>query len=123
MKSMIVPILAVFTVFSACANRPESIHASYVSHEKFMHLNCTELDSAMTETRAELENYCKQQNSKANSDAVGVFLLGVPFSKLSGDFEGEIARLKGQVEAIETAQIKNGCNATTSSQPATPAAQ
>jgi hypothetical protein len=31
---------------------------------------------------------------------------------LSGDYEGEIARLKGQVEAIETAQVKNGCNKT-----------
>lgn len=52
------------------------------------------------------------QDSKANGDAIGVFLFGIPFSKMSGDYEGEIARLKGQVEAIETAQVKNGCNKT-----------
>jgi hypothetical protein len=63
----------------------------------------------MTDTRAELEKYSKMQDSKANGDAFGVFLLGIPFSKLSGDHEGDVARLKGEVEAIDTAQIKNKC--------------
>ncbi len=63
----------------------------------------------MTDTRADLEKYSKMQDSKANGDAFGVFLLGIPFSKLSGDHEGDVARLKGEVEALDTAQIKGKC--------------
>ena len=63
----------------------------------------------MTDTRSELDKFSKLQDEKATGDAVGVFLLGIPFSKLSGDHEGDVARLKGEVEAIETAQIKNKC--------------
>ena len=99
-------------VLMACANRPESIHASYVSHEKFMDLDCAALDAQMSDTRAELVKYSEMQNTKANEDAWGVFLLGIPVSKLSGDVEGEVARLKGTVEAIDTARIKKHCGAT-----------
>lgn len=92
-----------------CANRPESIAASYVSHERYTDLDCQQLVTKISDTRAELDKVSKMQDSKANGDAWGVFLLGVPFSKLSGDHEGDIARLKGEVQAIETAQIKNKC--------------
>ncbi len=102
--------VALMTVaLAACANRPESIRASFVSHEKFAHLDCAALATRMGDTRAELDKFSKMQDSKATGDAVGVFLLGVPFSKLSGDHEGDVARLKGEVEAIDTAQVKNKC--------------
>lgn len=105
---LIVLSLAVAATFG-CANRPETIRASFVSHEKYADLNCTELAASMADARAELDKFSKLQDSKANSDAVGVFLLGVPFSKLSGDHEADVARLKGTVEAIETAQVKAKC--------------
>jgi len=102
--------LTVATVLSAgCANRPESIRASFVSHEKYTHLDCIQLATKMGDTRAELEKYSKLQDSKANGDAVGVFLVLIPVSKLTGDHEGDVARYKGEVEAIETAQIKMKC--------------
>lgn len=97
------------TLLSACANRPESIHASYVSHEKYGYLDCPALTQKMAETKAELERMSRLQDDKANADAVGVFLVLIPFSKLTGDHEAEVARLKGEVEAIETAQIKAKC--------------
>lgn len=100
--------IAVLTL-TACANRPESIRASHVSHEKFTHLDCEALATRMTDTRGELDKLSKMQDDKATGDAIGVFLLGIPFSKLSGDHEGDIARLKGEVEAIDTAQVKNKC--------------
>jgi hypothetical protein len=102
-------LVAAALSMAACANRPESIHASYVSHEKFMDLECDALATTMSDTRADLDKYSKMQDSKANGDAWGVFLLGIPFSKLSGDVEGDVARLKGEVEAVGTAQIKKKC--------------
>jgi hypothetical protein len=99
------------SVLVGCANRPESIRASFVSHERFSELNCSQLTTKLADTRSELDKFSKMQDSKANGDAFGVFLLGIPFSKLSGDHEGDVARLKGEVEAIETAQIKSKCKA------------
>ena len=102
--------LTVAAVFSAgCATRPESIRASHVSHEKYTHLDCVQLATRMGDMRAELEKYSKLQDSKANGDAVGVFLVLIPVSKLTGDHEGDVARYKGEVEAVETAQIKLKC--------------
>ncbi|MDO8385389.1 MAG: hypothetical protein Q7T13_03190 [Polaromonas sp.] len=102
-------LAAISIVMAGCANRPESIRASHVSHEKFTHLDCTALATKMASTRADLDKFSKMQDTKANGDAFGVFLLGIPFSKLSGDHEGDVARLKGEVEAIETAQVKGQC--------------
>ena len=107
---LFLPVVAA-AILMGCANRPESIRASFVSHERFIDLDCTQLTTKLADTRAELDKYSKMQDSKANGDAFGVFLLGIPFSKLSGDHEGDVARLKGEIEAIETAQIKRKCKA------------
>lgn len=96
-------------LINGCASRPESISASYVSHEKYIDDDCTTLTTKMADARNELSLVSEQQNSKANGDAWGVFLIAVPFSQLSGDHEADVAKWKGEVEAIETAQIKNKC--------------
>ncbi len=102
-------VLSSCFILGACATRPESIHASYVSHERFIDLDCPALEQLLQGTKTELANLSRAQDDKANADAFGVFLILLPISKLSGDHEGEIARLKGQVEAVETAQVKNKC--------------
>lgn len=109
MYKKIVLASAMLVFVSGCASRPESISASYVSHEKYMDGDCVALNTQMSNARAELAKVSEMQNSKANGDAVGVFLLGIPFSKLSGDHEADVARWKGEVGAIETAQIKHKC--------------
>jgi starvation-inducible outer membrane lipoprotein len=94
---------------AGCATRPESISASFVSHEKYMGQNCQQLTDQMADARAKLADFSKQQDSKANLDAATVFLVLIPASKLSGDHAGDVAKYKGEVEAIETAQIKTNC--------------
>lgn len=52
------------------------------------------------------------QRQAATGDAVGVFIIGVPVSSLTGaDKEGMIAQKKGEVIAIETAQRGQKCGA------------
>ena len=63
----------------------------------------------MVDTRTELDKFSRMQDSKANADAAGVLFLGIPFSKFSGDYEIDVARLKGEVEAIETIQVTSNC--------------
>lgn len=93
----------------ACANRPESIAASHVAHEKYAGYDCIELATVHSDAIAKLYDFSDKQDSKANADAVGVFLLAIPFSKLSGDHEADVAKWKGEVEAIQTAQVIKKC--------------
>lgn len=92
-----------------CATRPESISASYVSHEKYIGNSCAQLTSDMVDARAQLAKFSSMQDTKANLDAASVFFVLIPASKLTGDSAGDVAKYKGEVEAIETAQVKNGC--------------
>lgn len=94
---------------SGCATRPESIPASFVSFEKYTANDCLQLATNMSDARAELQKFSSLQDSKANVDAATVFFVLVPASKLTGDHAGDVAKYKGEVEAIETAQIKKGC--------------
>ena len=63
----------------------------------------------MSDARVQLAKFSAMQDTKANIDAASVFFVLIPASKLTGDSAGDVAKYKGEVEAIETAQIKNGC--------------
>lgn len=96
---------------AGCANRPDSIHADFVSSDRYAGLDCPALATRLADTDAKLADASTAQNNAANADAVGVFLVLVPVSKLTGDHEAEVARLKGEKEAVETAQTKARCRA------------
>lgn len=96
-------------LITGCATRPESISASFVSHEKYMGKDCTQLALDMSDARSQLTKFSSMQDTKANVDAATVFFVLIPASKLSGDHAGDVAKYKGEVEAIETALIKTGC--------------
>lgn len=72
-----------------------------------MDSDCVQLGTLMSD----VQKFSSMQDSKANMDAATVFCVLVPASKLTGDHAGDVAKFKGEVEAIETAQIKKGCKA------------
>ena len=109
MKPLIFAASLAVLVTTGCATRPESISASFVSHEKYMGQDCTQLSLQLSEVRSQLAKFSSLQDSKANVDAATVFFVLVPASKLSGDHAGDVAKFKGEVEAVETALIKTGC--------------
>ncbi len=109
MQKLIILTSLLFLLISGCASRPENIKASYISHERYIDNDCSQLAIQMSDARAELAKYSEMQNSKATGDAWGVFLILVPVSQLTGDYEADVAKWKGVVEAIETTQIKNKC--------------
>ena len=97
------------TILAGCASRPESISASHVSHEKYGANTCSELAVLRADARIDLQTISSKQNSKANWDAVSVWFTLIPASQLTGDVEAEVARAKGEVEAIETALAVKNC--------------
>lgn len=105
----ILTLLASVCVIAGCATRPESISASYVSHEKYSGKDCTALALDLGNAREELQKYSKMQDNKANIDAATVFFVLIPASKLAGDHAGDVAKWKGEVEAVDTALVKSGC--------------
>ncbi|MEK7345913.1 MAG: hypothetical protein AAB176_09485 [Pseudomonadota bacterium] len=108
-KSKWVLVTTSVALLAACASRPESISASFVSHEKYAGRDCTQLGLDMSNARAELQKFSSMQDTKANIDAATVFFALVPASKLSGDHAGDVAKWKGEVEAVDTASTKAGC--------------
>ena len=108
MKKILVSLSLVALVVG-CASRPESISASYVSHEKYSGRDCSQLSVEFTNAKSELQKFSSLQDSKANTDAVTVLFVLIPASKLSGDHAGDVAKWKGEVEAVETALVKAGC--------------
>ncbi len=109
MKNISIYSLIATALLTACATRPESISASYISHEKYMGQDCAHLAQSQADARNELAKVSAMQDSKANMDAATVFLALIPASKLSGDHAGDVAKWKGELEAIDTALVKTGC--------------
>lgn len=109
MKRLFVVGLMVLIV-AGCARRPDAIAPANIPFEAYMTQSCAELASLLVAEQQMLSVLEAQQNSAATGDALGVFLVGVPVSSLTGgDQEGNIAVSKGKVEAIEAARLRKGC--------------
>jgi hypothetical protein len=100
------PLLATL-LLAACAAQPDAI-APVALGDAYGGVSCTNARALMAQKQAELATLSAAQRDAAAGDAVGVFLLGVPVSSLSGgDKAGQIATVKGQILALETRLV--GC--------------
>jgi hypothetical protein len=95
----------------ACAAPPESIAPSYVSPMSYSSFGCGDLIAESARVDAALTQASSQQEQAHGSDVVGVLLIGVPVSTLSGtNIAPQVASLKGQQEAIHLALIQKHCS-------------
>ena len=98
-------LLAV-AAMSACAQSPDAI-APVSMAGAYDHMSCTSARSALVSERQTLASLSAAQRNAVMGDAVGVFLIGVPVSSLSGsDKEGLMATSKGKVTALETRLLR-----------------
>ena len=63
----------------------------------------------LLEAKKQLLEFSDKQDIKANVDTGILLVTLIPVSVLSGDYESEVSRWKGEVEAVETAQMKKSC--------------
>jgi hypothetical protein len=95
---------------ASCAKRPDAIAPASIPFEAYTGQSCDELALALIAEKQNLAALSSSQNSAATGDAVGVFLIGVPLSSVSGgDQEGNIAVSKGKVQALEAARLSKSC--------------
>ncbi len=102
--------IVALAALAACAKQPENIAGVAVSGNAFAAYSCPDLRAQRIASAQSLENLSASQRSAATGDALGVFLLGLPLSSLSGgDREAEIAVTRGELQAIDQRITLNGC--------------
>ena len=94
-------ILALPVALAACAQSPSAI-APVSMAGAYDGLTCAQAQQLLAAERTALVSLSAAQQGAVAGDAVGVFLIGVPMSSLTGgDQSGAIALSKGKVAAFE----------------------
>jgi starvation-inducible outer membrane lipoprotein len=102
---------AVCLMTFSCAKPPDAIAPSYVSDITYRSLSCNDLAVENARFTQALATASKQQEQARTNDTVGIIMLGLPVSSMSGDnIAPEIARLKGEIEAIHRVGLAKKCN-------------
>lgn len=107
----IVPIL----LLGACAQNSNEVSASYVSPITYQSFSCSQLSQEAQRVSQRVQASVVTQDQKAGQDAaataVSLILFWPAAFFINGDDENsaELARLKGEMEAIEQANIQKNC--------------
>lgn len=118
MNKVVSAALVAAIAASGCASRSDSISAAYVSPMTYQSYNCPQLREEATRVSSRAIQVTGAQDSKATGDAVATGVALVLFWPaaflIRGDSTtaGELARLKGEMEAIEQASIRKRCGIT-----------
>ena len=98
-----------------CASKPESISASYVSPLQYSSYNCNQVKMELMRVNRKVISVSGAQADEANNDAVAmgvglVLFWPALFFLMGDDQKDELARLKGEYEALETVAIQKECD-------------
>ena len=103
-------LLISLVILGACAKQPENIAAVNIGSGAYANYSCSSLRTEKLQISQELEILSAKQKNVANSDALGVFLLGIPWSSMSGnDQEALISVAKGTMQAIDQRSLAKNC--------------
>jgi hypothetical protein len=107
--------VAIGALLAGCATSPKDIAPAYVSPVLYQNLSCEQLGQEAARVSAAAQTASGQQQSQANKDAamvtVGVILFWPSLFFVGGDkgSAAELSRLKGEMQAIEQANISKNC--------------
>lgn len=94
--------LCAAAALAACAQSPDAIAPVAMPGGMYDHLSCQSAGAERARVAQTLAGLESLQRSTAASDAVGVFLIGVPMGSLTGgDKAGQIAAEKGKALALD----------------------
>ncbi len=106
MKKLVL-VSALLALVCACAPRADEITPAAISTSQYVGWGCERLAREKAFTDEALTRASDEQDSAARRDAMTVFLIGVPVS--GGGVKGEVARLKGNQEAIRRTMVARDC--------------
>lgn len=108
--------LLVTTLLVGCASSSDKITSSYVSHLQYSAYTCDQIKPELLRVNTQIVKVSGVQDSVANRDAVAMgvglvlFWPALFFLAAGDDQQAELANLKGQYEALETAAIQKRCD-------------
>jgi hypothetical protein len=101
-RTAVIISLAAIVGLSACAQRASTIAPASMPAGMYSDLSCSQARQERLQVQATLDSMSAAQDRAATGDAIGVFLLGVPWSSLSGrDQSGMIATERGKLLALD----------------------
>lgn len=98
-----------------CAEKAENVTAAYISPLAYQGFSCRQISQEATRVSARVGEISGVQNKKAKDDAVAtgialvVFWPAAFFIKGDKQTAAELARLKGELEALEQTSIQKNC--------------
>ncbi|MCW5694073.1 MAG: hypothetical protein KIT48_17080 [Pseudolabrys sp.] len=110
--------LASSLLLTACAKEANQVGATYVSPVLYEAYTCPQLAEEAQRVSARAAQSSGVQDQKATNDKVAmgvglvIFWPALLFTKGNDENTAELARLKGQMDAIEQASIKKRCGIT-----------
>lgn len=113
MRTVVALMAALAT--AACAKSADKVSAAYVSPMQFQSYSCQQLAQEAERISARAITLTGAQNNRATSDAVATTVAVVifwPAAFLVGGDDAqtaELARLKGEMDAIEQVSIQKKC--------------
>jgi hypothetical protein len=111
----IIAMTACALALAGCATHSNDIPAAYVSPIQYQSYSCAQLQEEAARVSARAAAASGAQDQKANNDAVatgvGAVLFWPALFLIKGDAASaqEVAQLKGDMEAIEQANIQKKC--------------
>ncbi|WP_281856846.1 hypothetical protein [Litoreibacter halocynthiae] len=108
-------LISTMLIVSGCAQKSADISASYVSPLQYQSYSCSQISAEAQRLSGRASEVTGVQNKKATNDAVATGVALVLFWPavflIGGDKENgaELARLKGEMEALEKASIQKNC--------------
>lgn len=114
-RNILLSLTLVSVIASGCAKKAEDINATYVSPLTYKSFSCKQIQQEGSRISARAGEIAGIQNKKAKDDAVatGVALVlfwpAVFFIKGNQENAAELARLKGELDAVEQASIQKNC--------------
>lgn len=100
---------------AGCAQKAENVTAAYVSPLTYQGYSCKQIAQEASRVSSRVGEVSGVQNKKAESDAVAtgvalvIFWPAAFFIKGDKQTASELARLKGELEALEKASIQRNC--------------
>ena len=114
-KQVLALSCCVAVLLTACADTAGNVKGTYISPIVYSDYSCKQLAAEAGRLSARASEAAGVQDKKAQNDAVatGVSLVlfwpAVFFIGGNGESKQDLARLKGEMEAVEAAAIKKNC--------------
>ena len=123
MKASILCLLGAVLITTSCAKSSGEIQASYVSPLQFQNLSCDQISGELSRLSLRAAQLAGVQDSKATDDAIATTAAIVVFWPAAflvggdGATAAELARIRGEFEAVEKAGISKGCGIQVETEP------